>query len=259
MTEQHWLPVTEPFPWTAMLNYLRSRTVPGMERIEQSVYVREGVCTISLDANGLCVTASADNMAASLAAAQRLFRPDLETRSIDALLGSDPVLQQSVQTTPGLRQTGVWNRFELCLRVIIGQQVTVAAARTLLLRVLERTGGSLCPQALLSADTSKLGMPQARVDTLLRVAGLAHACDFDALPWPEVRAQLAACKGIGPWTLGYLDLQAGLLPDVFPAADVGLQIAANERNAKALAQLAERWAPWRSFAAVRLWLSLGNV
>lgn len=253
------LPVVQPFPWAALLHYLGPRTIPGAERIDAGHYERLGVARVGFDGDALTITPQGQQDRARLEARVRhLFRPTLDTAAIDRTLGRDADLAAAVRAQPGLRLPGSWSGFELAIRVVIGQQVTVTAARTLLRRVVQRCGGQLSPAALLRADTAALGMPQARIDTLGRVAVLANGVNFDATPWADLRPQLAALKGIGPWTLGYLDMRLGLLPDVFPAADVGLQLATGERNARRLGERAAAWAPHRSFAAMRLWQALDD-
>ena len=236
------------------MDYLGPRCIPGAEAIEGDVYHRFGAARVRLGGDSLTleVVPGYDRELAT-ARCEHLFRPALNTADIDAALANDKQLTQAAQAAPGMRLPGCWSGFELAVRVVIGQQVTVAAARTLLARVVERCGGRMTPQSLQAADLKQIGMPQARTDTIVRVAALADAVDFDATPWPELRPQIAALKGIGPWTLGYLDMRLGLLDDIFPATDVGLQLGCDERNAKRLAEYARRWAPWRSFAALRLW------
>lgn len=247
------LPVVHPFPWAELLNYLAPRCISGAERVEGGCYIRDELAHVRIADDALQVELLGGDATDAEARVRHLFRPDLETRHIDAILAKDSQLNPAVRTAPGMRLPGTWSGFELAIRVVIGQQVTVAAARTLLSRVVDRCGGCLSPASLLDADTGQLGMPQARVDSLLRVARLASEVDFDRTPWAALRPQLAALKGIGPWTLGYLDMRLGLEDDCFPTADVGLQQACGMRDARKLAAHAERWAPWRSFAAMRLW------
>lgn len=248
------LPVTQPFPWRTLLDYLEPRCIPGAETVKGDAYHRFDAVRVTCEDGALILKlargASTQHVKRRV---EHLFRPALKTQAIDACLAQDETLSKAVALAPGMRLPGCWSGFELAVRVIIGQQVTIAAARTLLARVVERCSGGLAPQQLMAANLSKLGMPQARVDTLLRVAALAESTDFDGTNWPQLRPQLAALKGVGPWTLGYLDMRLGLQNDIFPATDVGLQLACSERNAKRLAAYAERWAPWRSFAALRLW------
>lgn len=248
------LPITQPFPWQALLDYLAPRCIPGSEAVEGAIFRRIGTVHVSCSGEHLVLDVPDDaDQTYVQSRVEHLFRPGLSTQTIDATLSRDSQLATAVAAAPGMRLPGCWSSFELAVRVIIGQQVTVAAARTLLERVVDRCHGRLTPAALLAADLSNIGMPQARIETILRTAALADAIDFDRTEWAELRPELAALKGIGPWTLGYLDMRLGLLDDVFPAADVGLQLACNERNAKRLASHAQRWAPWRSFAALRLW------
>jgi 3-methyladenine DNA glycosylase/8-oxoguanine DNA glycosylase len=146
---------------------------------------------------------------------------------------------------------GAWDPFELLVRAVVGQQVTVAAARTLLARVLDRCGGALTCEALAAADLDALGMPASRVATLRAVA-------VDGVD-PADGAALRSVRGIGPWTAGYVAMRSGD-GDAFPVGDAGLRVAAGRlglpTDARALAAYADRWRPHRAYAVVHLWSTL---
>jgi len=153
----------------------------------------------------------------------------------------------------GFRPLGCWDPFELCLRTIIGQQVTVAAANTIMRRLVERCG-QLTPEAVITADLTNMGMPGARVAALITLATAIVDDDLDlSMPWPELRSALLKLRGVGPWTCGYLAIRLGMDDDAFPETDVGLIRAAKAESAQALLAGAEQWRPYRAYAAVGLW------
>ena len=180
----------------------------------------------------------------------RIFRPQLCTKKIyQQLLPDLPALAKTV----GFRPLGCWDPFELCLRTVIGQQVTVAAANTIMRRLIERCG-QLTPGAVIAADLTNMGMPGARVTTLITLASAMANGELDlSRPWPELRATLIKLRGIGPWTCGYLAIRLGMDEDAFPETDVGLIRSAKADSAKALLATAEQWRPYRAYAAVGLW------
>ena len=152
-----------------------------------------------------------------------------------------------------MRPLGTWSPFELCVRTVLGQQVTVAAAATLMRRWMERCG-EMRPQAVLAANLDNIGMPAKRVDTIrvLARAVIERRVDLSA-PWSQLDAQLQDLPGFGPWTRAYLAIRLGREPDALPASDLGLIRAAQVESPKALLQLAEAWRPYRSYAATYLW------
>ena len=168
-------------------------------------------------------------------------------------LETSPLFKERVRRVPGMRPLGAWSPFELCVRTVLGQQVTVVAAATLMRRWMERCGEML-PHAVLSADLAKIGMPAKRVDTIraLAQAILEHEVDLEA-PWPQLDSQLQRVPGFGPWTRAYLAIRLGREPDALPASDLGLIRAAQVDSPKALSQLAQGWRPYRSYAATYLW------
>ncbi len=183
--------------------------------------------------------------------------------------GRDPLLRSHLDRRPGLRLPGAWDPFELSVRAILGQQVSVAGATTLAGRLAERFGrplpkpvGPLCrlfprPADLVGADIAAIGMPRTRGAT---IAALAQAVDsgeldFDRLG-PHWEEHLQRLPGIGEWTAQYIGMRALGEPDAFPASDLGLLRAVDPSRATTPRQLrerAEKWRPWRAYAAVYLW------
>ncbi len=171
---------------------------------------------------------------------------------IEDHLARSPRLAATVRRESGLRIPGAWDAFELTVRAVLGQQVTVKGATTLTGRLAERYGrrtphGTLfpAPEELLGHDLTVIGLPRARAATL---SGVAHAFASD-LP-PATVNQLMALPGIGPWTAQYVAMRAFQDPDAFPASDLGLIRAAGPD----VARQAEAWRPWRAYAAMHLWL-----
>jgi DNA-3-methyladenine glycosylase II len=253
------LPVCLPFPWEHLLDYLRQRLVPGCEAIEDGEYRRhssDAQVRVGFDAQQAALrirTQSALPAAELQRRVAALFAVDYDARAVSSHLARSPGLARRVWAVPGMRPLGAWSPFELCVRTVIGQQVTVAAARTLMQRIVQRCG-ELTPARLLECDLANVGMPGKRVQTLL---GLARAVLEQRVQlqgaWPEVNAGLQTLPGFGPWTRTYLAIRLGREPDAFPETDLGLVRAAQAESPKALLTLAERWRPYRAYAATYLW------
>jgi AraC family transcriptional regulator of adaptative response / DNA-3-methyladenine glycosylase II len=215
---------------------------------------------------------------------REIFDVDAPATEISDVLAVDPQLADLLQAMPGIRVPGAWDGFELTVRAILGQQVSVKAATTMAGRIAARYGESvstpesvpniapgerldrLFPTAakLARARFNDIGLVSSRAETIRRVAGAV--CDgkivFDKDQDPaEFRASLTAIKGIGDWTAQYVAMRALKDPDAFPAADLALLKAVGERGAAGAARLrdrAEAWRPWRAYAALLLWGSLSN-
>ncbi|MDC1210592.1 hypothetical protein N8087_01560 [Porticoccaceae bacterium] len=251
------LQVVQPFPWPQLLHYLSFRLVPEFESVEQNHYQRvygDGLVRVTFDQpKGLLQIKSdlaGDQLDDVIARVSRIFHPQLCTKVIyQQLIPHLPRLEKTL----GFRPLGCWDPFELCLRTIIGQQVTVAAANTIMRRLIQRCG-QLTPETVIAADLTNMGMPGARVATLTGLARAIVEGDLDlSLAWPELRSALIKLRGIGPWTCDYLAIRLGMDEDAFPETDVGLMRAANAESAKALLASAEQWRPYRAYAAVSLW------
>ncbi len=281
------LPVREPFDWDDMLAWATPRITPKVEQITGQIYRRTVECagdtgTIEVGPSTAPQTSlllSVDgNLAPHLCAiagrVRRMFDLDTDASLISAQLGRDPLLAEAAARMPGTRVPGCWDRFELAVRAIVGQQVTVVGATALFGRIVTRFGRVLPgasvggpthlfprPQDLADADVASIGMPTARANTIRGLArAVAEGADVLELA-PDLDtavARLKALAGIGDWTAHYIAMRGLSEPDAFPAGDLGLRKAVRE-HADALPttaqvlQRAEAWRPWRSYAAMMLW------
>ncbi len=273
-----------PLDWDGVLAFLVPRATPGVEVVEGGVYRRtirfgeqEGAIAVrSLeDERHLELTVDAAPGAGLLEVVERvrdLFDLGADPHSILTHLRRDPDLRSALGRRKSVCVPGTWDGFELAIRAILGQQVTVRGATTLAGRLVERFGrerrgartGDLdrffpTPEALVEGEVESIGLPGARARTL---RGLARAVlDDPGLLDPardsvETTRRLCALPGIGDWTAQYVAMRALREPDAFPAGDLGLRkILGNgsplrERD---LAVRAEAWRPWRSYAAMAIW------
>ncbi|MDN5871236.1 MAG: DNA-3-methyladenine glycosylase 2 family protein [Nitrococcus sp.] len=254
------LAVVEPFPWAALLSYLGARIIPGVECVDGNGYERRhngAVIRVTYRAAGGCLRIRAngkvgeDEIAARVA---RLFDAGQDTRAADDCLRKCAILAPRIERVPGLRPLGCWCAFELCVRTVVGQQVSVAAAGTLVGRLIERCG-ELSPAALRAADLDAIGMPGRRVATLrhLADAALSGELALDSANWDEIDTRLSRLPGIGTWTRAYLAIRLGRQPDAFPETDLGLLRAAGATSPAALRALSQGWRPHRANAAAYLW------
>jgi len=285
-----------PYDWAAMLAYLRGRAIDGpdgadgIERLDGERYVRSvahdgKVGTVEIvhvpDRDSLAVTIRfpcVRALPAIIARVRRVFDLGADVTSIGAHLAKDRLLAPLVARRPGLRVPGGWDGFELAVRAVLGQQVTVEAGRRLAVQLVQACGGSLpvgprrepgvsrvFPTAaqVAAADLSVLGMPGSRRSTLVALAeaALAEPRLFEPLATIEdTVARLCAIRGVGDWTAHYIALRAAREPDAFPASDIGLLRGAANRNGvrpspSELTARAERWRPWRAYAAQHLWVA----
>ncbi|MCU0757314.1 MAG: helix-turn-helix domain-containing protein, partial [Xanthomonadales bacterium] len=279
------LALRAPHDLGAQFDFLRARALVGLERVEDGCYAR----VVSVDPPAwMAVSSSADGAALQLALhgvpaaalrevvrrVRRMFDLDADPAAIAAVLSCDARLASLLDRRPGLRLTGGWDGFEVAVRAVIGQQVSVAAARTLAQRLLDRHGLALpaeleaagytrafpTPAALAEAELSGLGLTGARQRTIQVLAAAVREgrLSFDpGQPLAEFVARATALPGIGPWTAHYLALRALGHPDALPSADVVLQqrLTTDGRRASAaeLEARAEAWRPWRSYAVMQLW------
>ncbi|MDF5751257.1 DNA-3-methyladenine glycosylase 2 family protein [Spongiactinospora sp. TRM90649] len=254
----------EPYDPVGLLGFLAARAIPGVEEVDATSYTRAvagGSVTLKVAKGHLALTVSvADtrHVARIVARCRRLFDLDADPTAVGEAL-SQTALHPLVQARPGLRVPGAWDGFELAVRAVVGQQISVAGARTLLGRIAERAGGDgLFPtaEALATADLSGLGLTGRRTATLAALAERVASgeIDLDGAQEPgEAVARLLEIPGIGPWTTSYIAMRALRDPDAWPGGDLGLR--------KAMACLnipedhIERWRPWRAYAAMHLWSS----
>lgn len=275
-----------PFAWDALLKFLAARAIPGVECVTNNAYHRtvasgphRGWLSVSplKDRDLLAVdltTSLAPVLPNILARLRNLFDLDARPDIIASHLRHDPLLAPHLKQFPGLRVPGAFNSFELAFRAILGQQVSVRGASTLAGRIANQFGepittplpclNRLSPTAhdIAAAKPSVitgLGLTTARAGCLRHLARAVASQEIDLQPSAQpqaVMAQLLELPGIGPWTAEYIALRALRWPDAFPAGDLGLLKAAKAKSAQALARIAERWRPWRSYAALHLWHSL---
>jgi AraC family transcriptional regulator of adaptative response / DNA-3-methyladenine glycosylase II len=266
----------EPFAWETMLEYLRKRAVPGVESVEDGRYwrtMRVGGQTGWLSvgrANGGIDVGVSDELATQLLAVagrvRRMFDLDTSPESIGNVLRADRRLRPYVERNPGLRVPGSCDGFELTVRAILGQQVTVAAASTLsgrlVLRFAEPAPGApaglthwpVQPAALAGAaveDIAAAGIPFARAATIREFARCVVSGEID-LQGPRSIKRFGEIRGIGEWTQQYVGMRVFRWPDSFPAGDLGLRRALGLEK-KQLERIAENWRPWRAYAAMYLW------
>jgi AraC family transcriptional regulator of adaptative response / DNA-3-methyladenine glycosylase II len=282
----HSLAYRPPLARDALLGFLAMRAIPGVEEVAPDAYRRVvaidgriGVASVRIPSPGSSIEVEIDASLAPvtgqlLAGVRRLFDLDADPAVIDAVLAADPRLRPLVAGMPGLRVPGAFDGFEIAVRAIIGQQISVAAARTIAGRIAARLGEPLPaavgrlhvafprPEALASAAFDGLGMPASRGATLVSLARAICDGSVDLAPdgdRDEVRAALLAIPGIGPWTAAYVAMRALADPDALPASDLVLrQVLGNGAgpvSARSVEQLASRWSPWRAYAVVHLWAS----
>lgn len=273
-----------PLEWERLLDHLAKRALDGVERVDAHGYarvVREDGAIGSVEvthapqAESLVVTvrcASVRALPRIVSRVRNLFDLGADVERIAAHLSMDPVLARQVARRPALRTPGGWDGFEVGVRAILGQQVTVGAGRALTEHLVRLAGppalvgASLSrafptPEEVLGADLGKLAMPGARRATVhaLARAALADATLFDAgASAAETVERLRRVPGVGPWTAEYIALRAMREPDAFPAGDRGLQrgyglLSGTEPSAAELEEIGDRWRPWRAYAAAHLW------
>ncbi|MCE4224623.1 DNA-3-methyladenine glycosylase 2 family protein [Methylobacterium sp. C25] len=280
------LPYRAPYDWQALLDFLAARAIPGIERAGQGVYAR----TISIEGRHGTVTVrhapEGEALRAELrfpearqepviaARLRHLFDLDVDPAEIRARLASDADIAPLVRARPGLRVPGAWSGFELAMRGILGQQISVAAATRLAGKLVTAYGTPLmgegetglthafpAPEQLVEADVSLvLNMPRARGAAIRAVAA---ACieepDLFAVGQglETAVARLKALRGIGDWTAHYIAMRALKEPDALPAGDIGLMRAldagSGRPSPRQLLTRAEAWRPFRAYAAMHLW------
>jgi AraC family transcriptional regulator, regulatory protein of adaptative response / DNA-3-methyladenine glycosylase II len=285
------LPYREPFDAEGLLSFLGGRAVPGVEAYEDGVYRRtlrlpRGAGTVALspgDGRIRCVLRLEDSrdLGAAVQRCRRLLDLDADPAAVEETLSSDATLAPLVGRRPGLRVPGSVDGPELAVRAVLGQQVSVAGARTLAGRLVESRGEAL-PETLAGADGSlthlfpdsgavaglqpgEIGLPAARHGALVGLARALEAGEIVLDPGSdrdEARAWLVSLRGIGPWTASYVAMRALGDPDAFPGTDLGVRKAlarlVHKDDPRNVAVLAERWRPWRSYAVQHLWTSLGD-
>ncbi|MGH8077556.1 MAG: AlkA N-terminal domain-containing protein [Lysobacter sp.] len=275
-----------PFDFAAMLAFLRGRALPGVERVDDDSYARVigpattpgwlrvsawpgGEHALKLELHGV----ASSRLLEIVNRLRRMFDLDADPQAIRDALSTSARLRPLLRKQPGLRLPSGWDGFEIAVRAILGQQVSVTAARTLATRLAQQFGEALpepfgpglehlfpTPDALADADLTRVGLTRARADTVRSMAQalLDGRVDFKTERLLEdFIARWVALPGIGPWTAQYIAMRALGHPDAFPTDDLVLRRAASDDGStlasKALAARAETWRPWRAYAVMHLW------
>ena len=225
-----------PFDWNGLLTWLGARAIPGVETIDNNTYMRGGVRVWHED--GAVHTTSDPQRV------RRVFDLDADPAAIHAVLRRDRTLAPILKRRPGVRVPGAWDPFELAVRAIVGQQVSVAGARTILGRI--AAAHTLTPERL--AEVTVEGMPRKRAGT---IRTLAREVVSGAIVLG--RDDLTRLPGIGPWTASYIAMRLGDA-DAFPAGDLVLRRNAGNLTERELLKRAEAWRPYRAYAAMLLWM-----
>lgn len=282
------LPFTPPLDWASLVAYLTPRLFPGVEHIDQDSYRRTfriGAAAGVLDLRpssrepALLVRIHAAQVTTFGPVVRRLrqmFDLDADLGAIEAHLAGDPALAPLVRARPGLRLPGAFDPFELAVRAVLGQQISVTAAATLARRLVEHFGDPLptayrgvgpvhalfpAPEVLARADLTVIGLTGTRARAISSLARLV--LDDPSLlrgyaPLETSLAALRATQGLGEWTVQYIALRGLRQPDAFPTTDLGLLRAASTLEGRRLTprdlqERAEAWRPWRAYAALHLW------
>jgi 3-methyladenine DNA glycosylase/8-oxoguanine DNA glycosylase len=271
-----------PYDWPHLHRFLSRRAIDGVESVAAGAYARTvrtagGHAVLQVrpvagaDALELRIRGGESGDLPSLSSlVRRMFDLSADPARITAALQRDPRLAALVRQRPGLRIPGTWDPFESGVRAIVGQQISVAAGRTLLTRLVQRAGVRVAddayglshlfptPQAVAQSNLEDLGIPRARLSAL---QGFARAVAGGAVAFngssERVMRALLELPGVGPWTAGYVALRGLAEPDGFPAGDLILrQQAAPDAAALSARELdtrAQLWRPFRGYAAMHLW------
>jgi AraC family transcriptional regulator of adaptative response / DNA-3-methyladenine glycosylase II len=280
------LPYRPPLDWPTLLAFLAARATPGVEVVAGGTYrrtVRLGETIAAIEVAALpgqpalllrLPPCSGASIVAAAERVRRVFDLGADPLQIAAQLRADASLRPALRRYPGLRVPGAWDPFEIAVRAVVGQQVTVKGATTLMGRLVARCGapaalgGGLThafptPTALAGADLTAIGMPTARIAALQGLAGVVAdgRLRLDAARGlDDAVVRLRALPGIGEWTAQYIAMRGLGEPDAFPPGDLGLRAAlgngAGPVSAARLAAAAEAWRPWRAYAALLLWQGL---
>jgi AraC family transcriptional regulator, regulatory protein of adaptative response / DNA-3-methyladenine glycosylase II len=275
-----------PLDFKTMLAFLAKRAIPGIERVNVDSYER-----VLGDANqSTWIRVTADKKKPELCLeisdthpkmipdivrrVKRMFDLDADLQAVHSVLRQTPLLAAGIKKRPGLRVPGGWDGFEIAVRAVLGQQVSVAGATTLARRLVDsygeqRTAASRegldrafpSPTRLVDAPLEKIGLPKTRATTLrtLSAAVLDGRIDFNSgQRLDDFIARFVALPGIGPWTAHYVAMRALSHPDAFPAGDLVLQqVLGTERGKrfteKETESCSQAWRPWRVYATLHLW------
>jgi AraC family transcriptional regulator of adaptative response / DNA-3-methyladenine glycosylase II len=274
------VPYRPPLAWDALLGFLAPRAVPGVEAVDLDAGVYRRTVRLSGEPAVIEVWNEPERSALRLRAhlpdysglvhlvggVRRLFDLDADPDAIDTALARDKTLRPLVRARRGLRVPGAIDRFELGVRAVLGQQVSVAGATTLAGRLVAKHGRAVpgiaelglthvfpAPRTIARADLTAIGLPAARAEAIRGFAAADARLPDSGAGLTATVAALEALPGFGPWTAHYVAMRGYGERDAFPASDLGLRKALEADNPKAAAARAESFAPWRSYAAMHLW------
>jgi AraC family transcriptional regulator of adaptative response / DNA-3-methyladenine glycosylase II len=285
------LSYSPPYDWDEMLSFLSARAIPGVERVVGDAYVRSievaaecGLVSVRPSAHGELTArihfSKLSALPAIIARLRRVFDLAADPTTINAHLARDRLLRPLIAARPGLRVAGAWDGFELAVRAILGQQISVVAARQLAGKLVSRFGqplpvefAAICadvthvfpaPAQLMNADIITLGMPGKRgmaLNSLARAVVDEPGILGQRNTLEEAVQALRVLPGIGEWTAQYIAMREMREPDAFPAADVALiramqAVCGRRFSPDDFLLRAENWRPWRAYAAAHLWASL---
>jgi AraC family transcriptional regulator, regulatory protein of adaptative response / DNA-3-methyladenine glycosylase II len=258
-----------PYAVDSLLGWLRLHLATGIEELDgttcRRVLPSGSVIALQIGAESVSLTTRIDDLRTlpdTVARTRRMLDADADPVAVDAALAQDPQLARLVAARPGLRVPGAADGFELAIRTVLAQQVSVASAHTFARRLIDEYGkpldapvGTLTARfptadALAEASYEGIGLTGGRIKTLRAVATAAATGELSLDPIAdrdETRARLLAMPGIGPWTVEYVAMRALGDPDAFPETDLVLKRMAADLTP-------ERWRPWRSYAAMHLWI-----
>jgi AraC family transcriptional regulator of adaptative response / DNA-3-methyladenine glycosylase II len=271
-----------PYDWRQLISFLEGRAIPGVEAVTPEAYRRTltmdgktGILEVSPDHRRVALLLKLflpdlDGVIGLVARVRRMFDCGADPDVIGSHLATDPQLAPLVRRRPGLRLPSAWDPFEMAVRAILGQQVSVAAATTIAGRLVKRLGTPLsspcgvlthlfpAPADVAEGNLENLGLTKKRIETVkaLSAAVASGQLALDApLGTEDFVARMTELPGIGPWTAHYVAMRALGEPDGFPASDLGLKHAMPGVD---LSSRAEAWRPWRAYAALHLWASLND-
>ena len=268
------LPARAPFDRDGLFRFFADHAIPGLESAGAASFARPlnlpggaAHAEVRPDPHGAGLIAAVrlarmDDVGAAVARLRRAFDLDADSLAIDAALAADPVLAPLVEAVPGIRIAGAFDPVEALFRTLVGQQISVASARTALGRLVAELGDGAFPSPEVIAQRGRASLrgPGTRIDAIV---GIAEAIAEERLvldigmPVAEFRAALLAQRGIGPWTADYLAMRALGSPDVLPVDDLVIRQSATALGLPddrgGLAGYGRRWSPWRSYAALHLW------
>jgi AraC family transcriptional regulator, regulatory protein of adaptative response / DNA-3-methyladenine glycosylase II len=268
-----------PYDWNGMLAFLAARATPGVELVEGGCYRRSislngkhGYFEVSLDESNIALVARVQfsdprSLFFIVERIRAMFDLNADWSTIVRTLRADPVFTKRLEARPGLRVPGCWNGFELALRAILGQQITVKGATALAGRLVNAFGTSFAcsgrlthifpaPEVFADAKLTNVGLTTARAETIRALARAVceERISFEGIiDSEEFLKRLCEIPGIGDWTAQYVAMRALGEPDAFPASDLGLLRAVQMQTARAIEERSQAWRPWRAYAAMYLW------